>query len=108
MMMSSKAVDPDVGLAWQLADEVVRLTPDRDRPYRRLYEQIYVAAVLTRAGLADSARHVLERSQGDAESGPPRELVRYVALVRVLLVPKVEALPLLPPYLPPHPQPRQG
>src|SRR2546425_2477440 len=27
------------------ADEVVRLSPERDRPLKRLYEQIYVAAV---------------------------------------------------------------
>ena len=108
MMMSSKAVDPDVGLAWQLADEVVRLTPDRDRPYRRLYEQIYVAAVVTRAGLADSARHVLERSQGDAEIDPQRELLGYVAFVRVMLGDKDEALRLLDQYLVANPKHREG
>jgi len=108
MMMSSKAVDPDVGLAWQLADEVVRLTPERDRPYRRLYEQIYVAAALTRAGLPDSARHVLERSEGNAEIDPQRELLGYVAFVRVMLGDKDEALRLLDQYLVANPKHREG
>ena len=108
MMMSSKAVDPDVGLAWQLAEEVVRLTPEPDRPYRRLYEQIYVAAVLTRAGLADSARHVLQRSQGDPQIDPQRELLGYVAFVRVMLGDKDEALRLLDPYLVANPIHREG
>ena len=108
MMMSTKAVDPDVGLAWQLADEVVRLSPERDRPLKRLYEQIYVAAVLSRAGLPDSARHVLERSQGDAELDPQRELLGYEAFVYVMLGDKEEALRLLDRYLVANPKHREG
>ena len=108
MMMSSKAVDPDVPLAWQLADEVVRLTAERDRPLKRLYEQIYVAAVLSRAGLADSARHVLVRSQGDGEIDPQRELLGYEAFVYVMLGDKEEALRLLDRYLVANPKHREG
>ncbi len=108
MMMSSKAVDPDVPLAWQLADEIVRLTAERDRPLKRLYEQIYVAAVLSRAGLADSARHVLERSQGDAEMDPQRELLGYEAFVYVMLGDKEEALRQLDRYLVANPKHREG
>ena len=99
---------PDVGLAWRLADEVVRITPERDRVRTRLYEQIHVAAVLARAGFADSARHVLERSKGDPDIDPQRELLGYQAFVRVMLGDKDEALRLLDQYLVANPKHREG
>ena len=64
--------------------------------------------MVTRAGLADSARHVLERSQGDAEIDPQRELLGYVAFVRVMLGDKDEALRLLDQYLVANPKHREG
>jgi serine/threonine-protein kinase len=108
MLMTSNAVDPDVDLAWRLAAEVVRLTPERDRAFTQLYEQIFVAGVLTRAGLADSARHVLERSKGDPQIDPQRELLGYEAFVRVMLGDKDEALRLLDEYLVANPKHREG
>jgi serine/threonine-protein kinase len=108
MLMTSKAADPDVGLAWRLADEVVRLTPERDRAATRLYQQVWVAFVLGRAGLADSARHVLDRSEGDPEVDPERELLGYIAAARVSLGDKDEALRLLERYLVAHPKHREG
>ena len=108
MLMTSKAADPDVGRAWQLADEVVRLAPERDRVRKRLFEQIWVGFVLGRAGLPDSARRVLDRSKGDAEIDPPRELLGYVAAGRVALGDKEEALHLLEQYLVANLKHREG
>ncbi len=108
MLMTSKASDPDVDRAWQLADQVGRLTPERDRARKRLLEQVWVAFVLGRAGLADSARHVLERSKGDPDIDPPRELLGYVAAARVALGDKEEALRLLEQYLVANPKHRDG
>ena len=108
MLMTSNAADPDVGLAWRLADEAVRLTPERDRPYQRLFEDIHVAAVLARAGRADSARHVLDRSKGDRQVDPQRELLGYEAFVRTMLGDKDEALRLLDEYLVANPKHREG
>src|SRR3989441_12525041 len=99
MLLTTKAADPDVKLAWQLADSVVRLTPERDRPLKRLYQQMWVAFVLGRAGLADSARRVLERSIGNADIDPQRELLGYIAAARLSLGDKDEALRLLNAYL---------
>jgi serine/threonine-protein kinase len=108
MMMTTNAADPDVGSAWRLANEVVRLTPERNRPYTQLYEQIFVAAVLARAGLGDSARHVLDRSKGSAQIDPQKELLGYEAFVRVMLGDKDEALRLLDEYLVANPKHREG
>jgi len=108
MLMTTKAADPDVKLAWQLADSVVRLTPERDRPLKRLYQQMWVAFVLGRAGLADSARRVLERSIGNADIDPQRELLGYIAAARLSLGDKDEALRLLNAYLVANPKHRDG
>jgi len=108
MLMTSKAVDPDVGRAWQLAADVVRLTAERDRGRKQLFEQVWVAGVLARAGLGDSARHVLLRSQGDPDIDPPRELLGYQAVVRVMLHDNDEALRLLAQYLVANPKHREG
>src|SRR5207245_111194 len=113
MLMSTNAVDLDVPQAWRLADDVARLTPERDRPRTRLQEQIFVAAVLARAGrerpeLADSARRVLERSRGDATLDPQRELLGYEAFVYALLGDKQEALRQLGEYLVANPKHREG
>jgi serine/threonine-protein kinase len=108
MLMSTNAADPDVARAWQLANDAVRLTPERARPYGQLYQQIFVAAVLARAGLADSARHVLERSRGNADSDPTKELLGYQAFVRVMLGDKDDALRLLDEYFTANPKHREG
>ncbi len=108
MLLSTNAADPDVARAWQLANDAVRLTPERARPYGQLYQQIWVAAVLARAGLADSARHVLDRSRGDANIDPTKELLGYQAFVRVMLGDKEEAFRLLDEYFTANPKHREG
>ena len=108
MMMTTNAADPDVHAAWQLADEAVRLSPERNRPYQENFQHIFVAAVLARAGLPDSARHVLERSKGNAAIDPQKELLGYEAMARVMLGDKDEALRLLDEYLVANPKHREG
>ena len=108
MLMMSRAADPDPSLAWRLADDAVRLAPEPNRPWRRLFEDIHVAAVLARAGLADSARHVLDRSKGNPDLDPRRELPGYEALARTFLGDKDDALRLLNEYLVANPSHREG
>ena len=67
-----------------------------------------MAAVLARAGRADSARHVLERSKGNADIDPQKELLGYEAMARVMLGDKDEALRLLDEYLVANPKHREG
>ena len=110
MLMTSKAQDPNVPLGWRLADQVVQLTAERDRPRKRLYEQMWMGFVLGRAGLKDSARRVLDRSLagGNAEIDPQRELPGYVAAARLSLGDKDAALRLLEQYLVANPKHREG
>ena len=67
-LMTTRAKDPDVGLAWKLADSVTALNAPEDTAYQRHNTRLVVAAVLARAGQADSARHVVRRYKGDAAS----------------------------------------
>jgi hypothetical protein len=52
---------------------------------QRHASDLLVAAVLARAGMADSARHVVQRAQGDAELDPKRDLMLRAAFVHALL-----------------------
>ena len=67
-----------------------------------------VAGALARAGLADSARHVLERSRGNPEIDPSRDLIIDEAVVRTILGDKAEAIRLLKDYLVANPDHRAG
>ncbi len=58
-----------------------------------------VSAVLARAGLADSAQAVIERSRGDPILDPTRNLLRIGALVRTILGDQEGAITLLSEYL---------
>jgi hypothetical protein len=67
-------------------------------------ENMLVAAVLARASkdrpaLADSARHVAKRSEGDASVDPTRDLAYFGAFVYALLDDKDLAISTLKQYL---------
>ena len=86
----------------------MRLTPERDRPLKHLNEQVWVAAVLGRTGLKDSARHVLDRSVPSTDIDPTRDLLGLHAVVRTMLGDKDAALRLLGEYLVANPRHREG
>jgi serine/threonine-protein kinase len=105
-LLTSKAREPDVARAWQLSDSLVKVAPERDREYQKLNAHMMVAATLARAGLADSARHVAERSRGRPEIDPTRDLLYAEAFVRTLLGDKTEAISALKVYLAANPEKR--
>src|SRR5438105_4308764 len=107
-LMTSSAKAPDVARAWQLLDEVVRLAPTSQRAYVRLESQNGVAAVLARAGLADSARHVLARSRGGPDVDAEAELLSFQAFAYLLLGDRDEALRLLKEQVAANPAHRAG
>jgi serine/threonine-protein kinase len=94
-VMTSKAEAPDVAKAWRLVGDLEKVTPRYNWQFERLKAQIQVAAVLARAGLKDSARHLLLKSRGTPEIDPTYDLVYLEAFVRTLLGDKDEALRLL-------------
>ena len=67
-----------------------------------------IAMALARAGKADSARHVAERSRGNANIDPERELAELEAIVYTALGDKDTAFELLSVYVASNPQQRQA
>jgi hypothetical protein len=73
-MLTMQGSDPDVPRAWRLADSVEAMAPKLRERYFRLNSDLYVGAVLGKAGLRDSALAVIGRSRGDAAVSPTRDL----------------------------------
>lgn len=84
-LLTTRAADPDAAEAWRLRDTVEALAPESQKEFRKLSAGMAVAAVLARAGLADSARRVIERSRGNPEVDPSRDLMFDEAFVQTLL-----------------------
>ncbi len=101
-----KGTTPDVPKAWQLLDEYMKVVPAGEREYAQHQGQMLVAMAIARAGLSDSARHVVERARADATVDPTRDLAYFEAAVRVVLGDKDEAFRLLTTYIAANPQVR--
>jgi serine/threonine-protein kinase len=103
-MLTTRNKTPDIAAAWRLADSTVARTPAPRRQLYRLNSDMYVAAVIARASksqpaLADSARHVAKRSEGDEKVDPTRDLALVGAFVYSLLNDRDNAIRLLKLYL---------
>jgi eukaryotic-like serine/threonine-protein kinase len=107
-LLTMPATKPDIGQAWALVGALRKVTPENEWPFAGREAPMLVAAALGRAGLADSARRVLERSRGDATIDPSRDLLIDEAVVRTILGDKTEALRLLKTYLVANPDHRKG
>jgi tetratricopeptide (TPR) repeat protein len=107
-IMTTKAVRPEPAEAWRRAAAYEAVVPPHEKEYYKREGQIVVAAVLARAGLADSARHVLVRARADRTVDPRGELMGYEAFVRALLGERKEAIDILARYLTDHPEHRRG
>ena len=109
LLMTSDAQPPDPAQAWRLVGQLAKLTPEKQWPGDRLEAQMWVAAVLARAGLADSARHLLARSiDEDAKVDPERELLDRAAFAYTLLGDRDNAIRLLQEQIAANPQHRVG
>jgi len=83
----------DVARAWRLADSLLAAYPPRDSVIGRRVGQIFAAATIARASrkpgappaLADSARAVLRRAEGDAIIDATGELKMFSAFASVIL-----------------------
>ena len=106
-LLTTRIKDPDIGTAWRLADTVAALAPNPR--YYRLNSDMLVGAVIARASrtnaaLADSARRVIKRSEGDASVDPVRDLALYGAIGYVALGDHADAVRLLKIHLSVNPQ----
>ncbi len=105
-LMTTKAREPDVAMAWKLADSVAKVAPAPQREFERLEARMLVAIVLARAGLADSAKHLAQRSRGGPDVDATRDLMLDDAYVQLLAGDKNEALNSLKVYLAANPDRR--
>ncbi len=104
-LLTSRAREPDVALAWRLADSLIRLAPGRE--FDRLNAHMFVAATIARANLPDSARRLALRSRGNNEIDPTRDLIYTLAFVHTLLGDTIAAVEALKTYLVTNPEKRQ-
>ena len=107
-LMMTKAVDPQPAEAWRLSEGLTHMTPQQDTAFQRRFGQIFVSIVLGRAGLTDSANHVLDRTKAGADIDPRGELMGYEALARTFLGQHDQAISLIERYLTAHPEHRAG
>ncbi len=100
MLMTTPAQEPDVGRAWQLVALMDSVSPPAYRGYLRLEARLRAGGVIARAGLRDSARHVLERTRAATTraADPSQELLAIEAYQRTLLGERDEAIALLKRY----------
>src|SRR6266513_2160027 len=104
LYMMTRLEQPDIPRAWRLLAGIDSLVPPPRRAVLHLREQMVVAATIARAGLTDSAHHVIERSRGTPELDPEQDLVAMEAFVRTLLGEQDEAIRLLQRYVAANPE----
>lgn len=90
--------EPDVDRAWRVRDRFLEASPPSERSERLPSATLYVAAVLARAGLPDSARAVIRLAR---EATGERDAMDHYneAHARLLLGEEEQALQLLERYL---------
>ncbi len=107
-MMSTRATEPDVARAWKLADSLPKLSPVGRQEYDAREARMFVAMVLARAGLADSARKVALRARAGADVDPTQDLAYDEVYVHILRGDKDQAFEALKRYLAANPERRAG
>lgn len=97
---------PDVARGWELVEATVRLAAPRSRGIFTAIMRGKMAAVLARAGLADSARAVLRRARAESPDAALESLTQEEAHARLLLGDREAALDALGSYLDANPDER--
>jgi TolB-like protein len=86
-------VRPSVPLAWRLVEDVQHIEPAQERTWAEPRSRMMAAWVIARAGLPDSAEHVIRAARGPAPDDP--ELLYLEAVARVRLSQPDSAVQLL-------------
>jgi len=105
-LMLTTAVKGDPKDAWRLVGEISRLTPKLQVEMNRREAEMIAAVVIGRAGLPDSADHVLKRARAGKDVDPNGELIGVETVARAQLGENDQALSLLERYLTNHPDHR--
>ena len=78
-MYTTRYEKPDVDSAWVYRQRYVNLIAPPTRPYADKLAQVLVGGALARAGLADSARHVLVRARATPQRRFPSAMAEGCA-----------------------------
>ncbi len=99
-LMTTPALAPDVNRAWQLVALLDSVTPAARGAYIRIDARLKAGGVIARAGLRDSARHVLDQAHTarTPAADPAQELLSIEAYQRILLGDRDDAIALLTRY----------
>jgi TolB-like protein len=98
LLADSSSNPASTGQAWRLARRLAEVTPPGVRPFFKRKGEFFVAAVLAKAGLTDSARRVAQRARATPEEDPRQELPFYDGWVHLLLGDRKAALQSLKTY----------
>jgi TolB-like protein len=101
-------VEPDIGRAWALVDEITDLSPPQLREFNRRRGLVYLSMALVRAALPDSARAVAVRARAGSELDPLRELAQLESITWTWLGDTEEALRQLSLYFAANPGAVEG
>jgi TolB-like protein len=104
LMALSGGPEPDADRAWALVDSMQLLSAPQRREQRRLVGNAWAASVLARAGYADSAASVIERTREETTGGIAPWIDYYGANVWLLMGNREKALEWLGAFLEAIPQ----
>jgi len=102
-LMATSTVPADIPRAWRLVDTLVAAAPEGERAFRRGEGQVFAAGAVAKAGLADSARHILARVDVAVDADPTRDIDIDKAFVWTLVGDKDAALRALKIYVTANP-----
>ncbi|MGZ8391612.1 MAG: protein kinase domain-containing protein, partial [Gemmatimonadales bacterium] len=105
-LLTTKVREPDVSLAWKLADSLPKLSTTGRKDYEGREARMLTAMVLARAGLGDSAREVARRARGGPDVDPNQNLAWEEIYVHILRGDKDQAFKALKSYLAANPDRR--
>ncbi len=102
-LMTTPDARPDLTAAWRLLAQIDSLTPAPRKAFEHHRAETIVGVALARAGLADSARHVLQRARADRDVDPGQEIPSIEAFARTILGDRDDAIALLQRYIAANP-----
>jgi Predicted integral membrane protein len=107
-LMMTKEARPDPAEAWRLADTVRALATPATLPYEDHFVRTLVGGVLGKAGLKDSAEHVLVAARAGRDVDPGQEIIGREIMMRLMYGDNKTAIARLADYLLIHPDHRKG
>jgi TolB-like protein len=107
-LMNIKGATPDPDEAWRMADTIHALSTPATAAYEDHFARTLVGGVLGKAGLKDSANHVLIAARAGRDVDPTQEIIGREIMMRLMYGDYETAITRLGDYLLLHPDHRKG